>query len=86
VREVAELAEHERRALLLWQALEVDEQLAQVRAPLDLLVEADRRELRELGGLLAASAQDRQAAVARDRVEPGLEGDLAAAAPNRVVG
>ena len=38
------------------------------------------RDVLELGGLLTARAQERQAAVARNRVKPWLERDLALAA------
>ena len=76
VREVTGLGEQERLALLGGQLGEVAQQLAQLRAPLDLLGQPGCGELGKFV-LLAPGAQHRQAAVARDREEPRLEGDLA---------
>ena len=53
-----------------------DEELPKVGPVLDLLAEAGRRNALEVvARLLAPRAQDREAAVARDRVDPGLEAD-----------
>ena len=77
VAEGIDLGEHERRALVLGQAAHVDDQIAQVLAALHLCGEALGSRLVELGGgLLAARAQDRVAAVARDREQPGAQMDL----------
>jgi hypothetical protein len=83
---VAELEEHERGALLLGQALEVGQKPAQLGAPVDVGGEAVGRGAGLVeGNLLAPGAQHRQAAVARDRVEPGLEADLPVGRPHRAV-
>ena len=84
---VADLEQDERRALIGRKALHVVHEHAQVRAPVDL-----RRE--PLGGrsvfveldLLAPRAHHREAAVARDGVEPGLEVDDLVARPQRAIG
>jgi hypothetical protein len=75
VGEGTELGEDERRALVLGELLQVGEHVAQVLAALDLGREALDRRLGDVveGALLAAGAQDRQGAVAGDRVQPGLE-------------
>ena len=77
---IAELEEHERRALLVGQAAEVADERPQVRALLDLGGEAaggdgarPPRAVLVEGELVAPRPQHRQAAVARDRVEPGLD-------------
>ena len=71
----AELGQDERRPLILGQPLEVGQQVAQVLALLDLGREPLDRGLGNVveGALLLAGAQDGQAAVAGDGVEPRLE-------------
>jgi hypothetical protein len=73
VREVVELREHERRALVVRQVVQVCEHFAQVCTPLDLVVQSRRRDLDLFHRVFAAVAQERQAAVAGHRVEPRLE-------------
>ena len=83
---VAQLEEHERRALLLGQLLEVGQQAAQLGAALDVGGEAVARRVPVVEGrVLAARAQDRQAAVARDGVEPGLEANRPLAGAQRAM-
>ena len=83
-----ELGQDERGPLVLGQALQVGEQLAQVLAPLDLGREPLDRGLGNVveGALLLAGAQDGQAAVAGDGVEPRLELDRLVAADEVAVG
>ena len=77
VAEGIDLREDERRALVVGQPAHVDDQIAQVLAPLHLCRETLSRRLAELGGgLIAARAEDRVAAVARDREQPRAEMDL----------
>ncbi len=78
--EAADLGQQQRRALLVGQLADVGQQLAQLRALLHLLGEARRGDLGVVLGHLVAGAQHGQAAVARDREQPRLEGDLAVAA------
>jgi hypothetical protein len=76
VRAGAELGEHERGALVLGQAGEVGQQVAQVLAALDGAREVLGRRLVGRGErVLAAPAQQREAAVAGDRVEPRAQVD-----------
>ena len=88
---VLELEEDERRALLLGQALDVADEVLEVRPALDLGREAVGAG-QALEGVVAAGdvvtprAQDAEAAVAGDRVEPGLQLDRLPAAPEAVVG
>ena len=87
VRDGAELGEHQRGPLVLGQRRDVAEQLADVLAPLRLgrqVLGGRRVELVERQ--LAAGAQHREAAVARDRVEPRPELDLRSAAHEVAVG
>ena len=73
VREVAQLRENERRALVVRQPAEVDEQLAQVLAALDLdgqVVGRRHRFVEVVGRLPAPRPQHREAAVAGDGVQP----------------
>jgi hypothetical protein len=84
---VAELEEHERGALVVGQALEVGQQAAQLGAAVDVSGQAVARDARLVeGDLLAPRPQHGQAAVAGDRVQPGLEADLAAGRPHGAVG
>jgi hypothetical protein len=87
---VAELEEDQRRALVVGQALQLVHQLAQVGAELDLgRHPLERSEVgRQPVGrdLHTLRAMDRQAAVARDRVEPGAQLDVAHAGAQRAVG
>jgi hypothetical protein len=85
VRQVAELGEHQRRALLLGKLAHVVKKLAQVGALLDFLGEPGRGNVLQLARPLAAGAKDREALVAGDRVEPGLELELARVRAHRVV-
>jgi hypothetical protein len=63
------------------------QQAEQLGAPLDVRGEPVARGMPVVEGrVLAARAQDRQAAVARDRVEPGLEADRPLTGPQRAVG
>ena len=79
VRVVAHLEEDERGALVVGQAVQIGDEVAQVGALLDGLGEAGddaRVGLLVVGRLVRpAGAQDGQAAVARDRVQPRLERD-----------
>jgi hypothetical protein len=84
VREAAGLGEQERLALLRRQLPDVAQDLAQLRAPLHLLRQPGGGELGKLAEL-TPRAQHRQAAVACDREEPRLEGDLALVAGLEVV-
>ena len=89
VGEIVELGEHERRALILGEASQVDEQLAQVLAGLHLLGEpvGDVGESVGLGqGPLALRAQRADALVARDRVEPRPQRDRLIGAAQPAVG
>ncbi len=70
VRHVVQLGQHQGRALLDRQAPEVPQQLAQLGPLLHLLRQPGGGLLDLLHGLLAPRAQQRQAAVARDRVQP----------------
>jgi hypothetical protein len=84
---VAELEEHERRALLLGEAFEVGQQAAQLGAAVDVGGQAVGGGVTVVeGDLLAPRAQDRQAAVARDGVEPGPEADRPIAGAQRAIG
>ena len=81
LREAAQLEQHERRALVLGQAPEVADELAQVGAQLDAVgqsVEGWRDVVQRHRDRLARG-QHRQAAVAGDRVQPWPDrvGDLA---------
>ena len=61
------------RALIVRQTLHVDDQIAQVLAPLHLNRESFRDGLIEVAGrLLSPPAQHRVATVARDREQPGF--------------
>jgi hypothetical protein len=80
VREVPQLGEHEGRALVLGELAQVGEDLAQVGAVLNLVGEARRRDLDLVHRPLVPGPQRRQATVARNRVEPWLEPDLAVVA------
>ena len=75
---VADLEEHERRSLIGRQALDVAHEHAQVGATVDLGRQPLGRQRAVLErDLLAPRAQHRQAAVARDGVQPRLQrGDL----------
>jgi hypothetical protein len=84
VRQVRRLGEEQRRPLLVRQLAQVGQQLAQLSTARHLLMEPLGRKLLQLSRLLAAGAQHREAAVARDRVEPRLERDLALAAALKV--
>src|SRR5829696_424828 len=77
VPESSRLGEQQRGALLLGQLADIGQQLAQLRAALHVLAEAGRRQLVELRRMLTARAQHRYAAIARDRVQPRLERDIA---------
>ena len=70
-----ELREDQRGLLLLREVLEVGEELAELGTLLDLLGEADRRALAlDLAHCqLPPGPQHAEAAIAGDRVEPGLE-------------
>ena len=70
--EVAELEEHERAALVLRQAREVGDQLAQVGAAADVVGQAVERglDLVDRHGGVAARGEQRAAAVAGDREQP----------------
>ena len=84
---VAQLEEDERGALLLGQLLEVGQQAAELGAAIDIGGQAVAGGMPVVEGhLLAARAQDRQAAVARDGEEPGLEEDRPLAAAQRAIG
>ena len=79
MREVADLGKDERLALLVGKPRDVREQGAQFCAALDVLHEIVCDDFsRILAGLLATGAEHRQAAVAGDRVEPGLDVQIAA--------
>ncbi len=66
--EVAELGQDERRALVVGQAAEVGEELAQLGAALDVRGEAVEAGFKIVGrdGRLATRGDQREAAVARD--------------------
>ena len=83
-----ELGQDERRALVLGQPLEVGEHVAQVLAALDLGREALDGGLGNVveRALLLAGAQDGEAAVAGDGVEPRLELDRLVAADEVAMG
>ena len=88
---VLELEEDERRALVLGQALDVADEVLEVAAALDLGGEAvgAGQALEGVvapGDVVTARAQDAEAAVAGDRVEPRLQLDRLPAAPEAVVG
>src|SRR2546421_12648145 len=73
VSERIELGQDERRALIVRQTLHVDDQIAQVLAPLHLNRESFRDGLIEVAGRLRSPpAQHRVATVARDREQPGF--------------
>ena len=80
VRQVTDLREHDRRTLVLGKRTNVGEQ------PEHRIREAGGRDLHVLDRLLATGAKLREAAVARDRVEPGLEPDRLAARGEVAVG
>ncbi|HEV2723709.1 MAG TPA: hypothetical protein VGV10_03675 [Thermoleophilaceae bacterium] len=86
VREAAELGEHERGALVVRQLLQVGHELAQVGALLHLIAESFGACVQGLFRLLAARPPDRDAAVARNGVEPRLEADLAVLAQKVLMG
>ncbi len=69
--EVIELGEHERHALVVGQAGDVGQQVAQVAAPLDLLGEPGAGRVKLPRRQLAACPQHGQAAVAGGGVQPG---------------
>ena len=78
--EIAEAREQQCRTLILGKLLEVTEQLAQVATALDAVGKPLRRRLEDGVvdvGVLAAGADDGQAAVARDLEEPWLDVDVA---------
>ena len=87
--EVAELGEHQRRALLVGQAGDVAQQILEVLAQLDRVREREAVAARLVHVVqrerLAPRPQHREAAVAGDRVEPGLEIDLRAPLAEMVV-
>ncbi len=87
VREVGELGQHERGALVLGQLGDVAEQGAQVRPLLDGGAEAVDGRLGVLGGhgLGPAGREHREAAVAGDRVQPWAHLVRAAARDQRPV-
>ncbi len=80
VGKAAQFREDERGALVLRKLLEICHELAQVGAPLHLIVEPFGAWAQGLFRLLAARPEHRQAAVAGDRVEPRPEPDLAVVA------
>jgi hypothetical protein len=87
VRHVAQLGEHERGALIGREAAEVAEQGAQVVPALDLVREVLGRRLDGLvRGALAPRAQDAEAAVAGDRVQPRPQLDRLVGAQQVAVG
>ena len=67
MREAAELGEEERRSLLVGQVAHIRHELAELGPLLDLFGQPRRRGLTVLQRQLAAGAQHRQAAIARDR-------------------
>ncbi|HZC13893.1 MAG TPA: hypothetical protein VE270_07725 [Thermoleophilaceae bacterium] len=72
--EVASLRKHERGLLTFGEVVEVCEQLPQLATRLDFLGEPRRGDLLHfLNRRFPAGAQDREAAVARDDVEPRLD-------------
>jgi hypothetical protein len=76
VAERVHLGQHERGALFVGQAPEVDDQVAEILPALDLRDKALGDRLGELADrLLAARAQHRVAAVARDREQPRAQVD-----------
>jgi hypothetical protein len=90
MRLVAELEEHQRGALVVGEALQLVDQLAQVGAELDLrrhpLEGADVGHQPVGGDLRALRAQGREAAVASDRVEPRAQIDVARPGAQRAIG
>ena len=87
VREVGQLCQHERRALIMGQALDVRDQRPQIGPRLHLLAQPLRRQARRVDvGLEPASAEQREAAVARDRVQPRPEVRRRPALAQRPVG
>ena len=88
MREVAELGEQQRRALVVGQRAQIVEQVAQIGALLDVGGEVlGRRHARvRKVVLLAPRAQERDAAIARDRVQPRPHGLGHLAGAERAVG
>ena len=77
--DVARLREDERGALVVRQLVEVAQDVAEILPALDDGAEMLRLRLgRVLERALAPGAQDGEAAVARDRVEPGAQLDALA--------
>ena len=71
MREIGQLGQDERRALVVGQALDVGDERAEIGPHLDLVAQALRaRDLRLTVGDGAAPGQQREAAVARDREQP----------------
>ena len=75
VREVPELGEDERRALIPGQRGDVGEETSELVPLEDGVRQAGRRDIHELAGLLVTRPQRGQAAVAGDGVQPRLELD-----------
>jgi hypothetical protein len=90
VGQVTELEQDERGALVVGEPPQIVHQLAQVGSALNLLGQPIRDAAAVLraveADVLAARAQHRQAAIARDRVQPGPELDAAVAGAQRRVG
>ena len=76
LREIADLHQEQGRALLGRELRDVAEQLTHLGSPLHLIGEPGGRKLHIFGHLVVRTAEERDAAVAGDREEPGLEGDL----------
>ena len=80
VRVIGELKQNERRALVGGQPLQVVHQLAKVLPPLDLICHPHERGpicRRGVDVEIASGAELGQAAVPRDRIQPGSERDVA---------
>jgi hypothetical protein len=88
VRELAQLGQEQRGALVVGQRAQVGEQVAQLLAPLDVGGEVLRRRNPVVGQprIGAPCADDRDAPVARDGVEPGAHRARDPSLPERRVG
>src|SRR5204863_10004271 len=84
----AELGEHERGPLVLGQPADVSEQITERLAPLHRRAQALGGWLGRVakgGGIAPPCAQQRDAAVARDGEQPGLEVDRLVPTPNAAI-
>ena len=84
VRQGTQLGEQQRGALVARQAAEITKEVAQLGALLDLIGQPAGGQVGGQRLMLAARAEHREAAIARNRVQPGLERQPAHLAPLQV--